>query len=74
MPQKTFTIRFTEEEFEDFESLTLTEGYPSKSDMLRQLIRNKWDEWAARLEKEYEQNPDEWETLEDFQKSISSEK
>ena len=65
MAQKTISIRLGEQEFEDLETLVESEGYASKSELVRELVRRKWDEWAEkaiRLAKEHPEEFESWET------------
>jgi len=61
MKLKTVSIRLKEQEFEDLESLVESEGYHSKSELVRELIKNKWDSWAEKTLKHAKAHPEEFE-------------
>ncbi len=62
MGLKTISIRLREEEFEDIETLVESEGYHSKSELVRELLREKWDKWAEKALKYAKKHPEEFES------------
>ena len=67
---KTVSMRFNNEEYEDLETLVESEGYGSKTELVRELIRERWDKWARRVVKHAKKNPGEYENWEDVKKRI----
>lgn len=70
MRLKTISIRLREQEFEDLEALVESEGYASKSELVRELIRRKWDEWAEKALKHAREHPEEFESWENVRKGL----
>ena len=70
MEQKTISIRLGEQEFEDLETLVESEGYASKSELVRELIRKKWDDWAEKAIKLARDHPEEFVSWEKAKKEI----
>ena len=67
---KTISMRFKDEEYEDLETLVESEGYGSKTELVRELIREKWDAWARKVAKHAEKNPNEYDNWEDVKKRL----
>ena len=67
---KTISMRFEDEEYKDLETLVESEGYGSKTELVRELIREKWDMWARKIVKHAEKNPGEYENWEDVKKRL----
>jgi len=67
---KTISMRFKDEEYEDLETLVESEGYESKTELVRELIRKKWDMWARKVAKHAGKNPNEYENWEDVKKRL----
>lgn len=70
MKQKTISIRLAEQEFDDLESLVESEGYTSKSELVRELIKKKWDEWAKKALAHAKKHPEEFENWEKVRKDL----
>ena len=67
---KTISMRFEDEEFKDLETLVESEGYGSKTELVRELIREKWDAWARKVAGHAIKNPHEYESWEDVKKRL----
>ena len=67
---KTISMRFEDEEFDDLETLVESEGYGSKTELVKELIREKWNAWARKVSKHAEKNPSEYENWEDVKKRL----
>lgn len=70
MKQKTVSIRLGEQEFEDLETLVESEGYSSKSELVRELVRKKWDEWAEKALAHAKKHPEEFEHWDKVKKEL----
>ena len=70
MKQKTISLRLGDQEFEDLETLVESEGYASKSELVRELIRKKWDEWAEKALRHAKEHPEGFESWETVRKRL----
>ena len=72
MRNKTISLRVSEDEFDDIESLTKSEGYASKTELVRDLLRKKWEEWGERVLKNFKEHPEEYVSLDEFEKRMKN--
>ena len=45
---------------EELNILAKLEGYKTKSDLVRDLIKEKWDKWAHKVKKYYKEHPEDY--------------
>jgi len=70
MKTRTISIRLSKDEFEDIESLTKSEGYSSKTELIKELLKDKWNEWGEKALKNYNEHSEEYENWEDIRKRL----
>lgn len=72
MGTKVVSMRFTEEEYEELGTLAESEGFKSKSELLRSLIRAEWDKWAERVVEHARKHPEEYTSLDELRKEMQA--
>ncbi|MDY6788442.1 MAG: ribbon-helix-helix protein, CopG family [Candidatus Nanohaloarchaea archaeon] len=70
MATKTVSVRLEEDEFEEVETLVSSEGYSSKAELIRDLLRREWDKWAKKVEKHHGENPEDYISLGEAEKEL----
>lgn len=70
MESKVISLRVTEDEFDELESLAKSGGHKSKAELVRFLIRQEWDGWAIKVKKHYKEHSGEYTSLEDLKKEL----